>query len=215
MPGRPRGAVGDPLGRFLAERTGELHAGENRSVSVVRAEDGTEDGGGGEEPGSPADRPRIRTLPSVPLSALITDRRTALLSLRTPPGETAGPVVLVTQPGHVSTLLSVFDHLWATGYVTPSPQDALLGGRSRAVLDLLAEGLTDNAVAARLGIAERTVRREVNGLMQSAGATSRFQLALRARELGWLRRPAGETTPEGEPEDGPATDGVSLSHDRG
>ena len=202
----------DALGRFLSERVGELRAGEDHSISVVRAEAGA-------EPGSPADRSRIRTAPSLPLSALITDRRTALLSLRTPPGEAAGPVLLVTRPGHVSTLLSVFDHLWNTAYPAPPPEAFLPEGRSRrrcrAVLDLLAEGLTDGAVAARLGIAERTVRREVNGLMQSAGATSRFQLALRAQELGWLHRPAGETTPDTGPESGPFPGRVSLSHDRG
>ncbi|MFI6507783.1 LuxR C-terminal-related transcriptional regulator [Streptosporangium sp. NPDC050855] len=202
----------DPLGRFLSERVGELRAAENRSVSVVRAETA------GPAPDSPADRSRVRTLPSVPLSALITDRRTALLCLRTPPGEEAGPVALVTRPGHVSTLVSVFDHLWGSAYAPPpegASPDGRPQGRCRAVLDLLAEGLTDNAVAARLGIAERTVRREVNGLMQSAGATSRFQLALRAQELGWLRRPAGETRPQTGPEAGPAAGRVSLSHDRG
>lgn len=184
---------------------------ENRSAPLVRAE------AGGEERGLLADGSRSRTLPSAPLSALITDRRTALLSLRTPPGEAAGPIVLVTRPGHVSTLLSVFDHLWDTASAAPSPEGVSPGSRSRcrAVLDLLAEGLTDNAVAARLGIAERTVRREVNGLMQSTGATSRFQLALRAQELGWLRRPAGETTPESGPEGGPVSGRVPLSRDRG
>ncbi|WP_436761805.1 LuxR C-terminal-related transcriptional regulator [Streptosporangium sp. V21-05] len=229
----------DPLGRFLSERAGELRADENRSVSVVRAGEGRSTSpvrteplvradenraahlvraeAGGEEQGSLADGSRIRTLASAPLSALITDRRTALLSLRIPQGEAAGPIVLVTRPGHVSTLLSVFDHLWDTASVTPSPEGASPGGmsRSRAVLDLLAEGLTDNAVAARLGIAERTVRREVNGLMQSAGATSRFQLALRAQELGWLRRPAGETTPDAGPEGGPVSGRLPLSRDRG
>jgi len=214
----------DPLGRFLSERAGELRADENRSVAVVRAEENRPASvvraeAGGEEPGSLTDGPRIRTLPSAPFSALIADRRTALLSPRTPPGEAAGPILLVTRPGHLSTLLSVFDHLWDTASVAPSPEGASPGGRSRrrcqAVLDLLAEGLTDNAVAARLGIAERTVRREVNGLMQSAGATSRFQLALRAQELGWLRRPAGETTPGTGPEGGPFPGRVPLSRDRG
>ncbi|GAA3014357.1 hypothetical protein GCM10017559_42060 [Streptosporangium longisporum] len=204
---------GDTLGRFLSERVGELGADESRSLSVVRA------GTAGAEPDSPADRPRVRTLPSLPLSMLVTDRRTALLSLRTPPGEEAGPIVLVTRPGHVSTLLSVFDHLWSSAYTSPPTEGTSPGGRPqgrcRAVLDLLAEGLTDNAVAARLGIAERTVRREVNGLMQAAGATSRFQLALRAQELGWLHRPAGETAPGSGPERGPVSGRVSLFPEHG
>ncbi|MER5649387.1 helix-turn-helix transcriptional regulator [Streptosporangium sp. NPDC002524] len=197
-----------------------VRTGENRAVSPASPASPARAEAGGEEQGALADGSRIRTLPSVPLSALITDRRTALLSLRPPPGEAAGPILLVTRPGHVSTLLAVFDHLWSTASAAPSPGGASPGGpggrsRCRAVLELLAEGLTDNAVAARLGIAERTVRREVNGLMQSAGATSRFQLALRAQELGWLRRPAGETTPDTGPEGGPVSGRLPLSRDRG
>ncbi|MGC5011893.1 helix-turn-helix domain-containing protein [Streptosporangium sp. DT93] len=213
----------DPLGRFLSGRLDELRAGENRSVCVVRAGTGeTVTGAGtgtGTGPGSRAGRSGVRTLPSLPLSALVADRRTALLSLRTPPGEAPGPVVLVTRPGHVSTLASVLDHLWEGAYAAPSAEAVPAGGRPQgrclAVLALLAEGLTDAAVAARLGIAERTVRREVNGLMQSAGATSRFQLALRAQELGWLHRPAGETIPGAGPEGGPVHGRVPLFHDRG
>jgi DNA-binding NarL/FixJ family response regulator len=70
-----------------------------------------------------------------------------------------------------------------------------LKDRSHAILHLMAEGLTDATISARLNIAARTVRREINGLKRAAGATSRFQLALRAQELGWLRCPAGETNP--------------------
>ncbi|MFF3444687.1 LuxR C-terminal-related transcriptional regulator [Streptosporangium sp. NPDC002721] len=204
----------DPLGRFLSDQVGELPVDGNCSVSVVRA-------GSGEDaefsafsaPSLDGSRhllhARTRTLPSVPLSVMITDRRAALLSLRPAPGETA-PVVLVRRAGHVATLLAVFDHLWSAAHLPPPPE---AGARQRrgAVLSLLAEGLTDGGVAARLGVAERTVRREVNGLMRSAGATSRFQLALRAQELGWLNRPAGETTPD----DQSAFHGRAVSHKHG
>ncbi|MER6828015.1 LuxR C-terminal-related transcriptional regulator [Streptosporangium sp. NPDC000563] len=185
----------DPLGRLLSGRVGELLVEGNCPVCVVRA-------GGGEETeplAAPSFDPpyaRTRTLASVPLSAVIADRRVALLSLRPPPGEVAS-VTLVTRAGHLSTLLAIFGHLWGTAHVPP-PQETGAGQRRGAVLSLLAEGLTDGGIAARLGVAERTVRREVNGLMRSAGATSRFQLALRAQELGWLSRPAGETTPDND-----------------
>ncbi|MGP3912341.1 response regulator transcription factor [Nonomuraea sp. 10N515B] len=79
--------------------------------------------------------------------------------------------------------------------MTESRENFRLKERSHAILRLMAEGLTDAAISARLDIAPRTVRREINGLKQAAGAASRFQLALRAQELGWLGCPAGETNP--------------------
>jgi len=41
-------------------------------------------------------------------------------------------------------------------------------------------------VARRAGVHVRTVRRNITALCELAGVESRFPLALRARELGWL-----------------------------
>ncbi|MDQ1007701.1 DNA-binding CsgD family transcriptional regulator [Streptomyces sp. V4I23] len=56
----------------------------------------------------------------------------------------------------------------------------------RQLLDMLMEGLTDRAVARRLGLSERTVRRLVAQLMERLGAASRFEAGARAVERGWI-----------------------------
>lgn len=56
----------------------------------------------------------------------------------------------------------------------------------RQLLDMLMEGLTDRAVARRLSLSERTVRRLVAQLMERLGAASRFEAGARAVERGWI-----------------------------
>jgi DNA-binding CsgD family transcriptional regulator len=61
---------------------------------------------------------------------------------------------------------------------------ALLDDRELELLALLAAGLTDGSVAARLGVSERTVRRTMAATMLRLGARSRFQAGLLAAHLG-------------------------------
>ena len=55
-----------------------------------------------------------------------------------------------------------------------------------SVLVLLAVGTKDEAIARKLNVSTRTVRRAVASLMTECGADSRFQLAVAAVRLGWL-----------------------------
>jgi len=57
---------------------------------------------------------------------------------------------------------------------------------ARRVLVLLARGLTDEAIARRLGVSDRTIRRMVAQLMADIGAESRFQLGYRASRSGLI-----------------------------
>jgi len=57
---------------------------------------------------------------------------------------------------------------------------------TRALLALLAAGLTDEAIARSLGISLRTVQRRIHDLMETLGATTRFQAGMAARERGWV-----------------------------
>ena len=51
-------------------------------------------------------------------------------------------------------------------------------------LALLIDGLTDRAVARRLGVSERTVQRHVRALMEAAGCRNRMQLGRHAALSG-------------------------------
>ena len=65
--------------------------------------------------------------------------------------------------------------------------DDALAPSEDTLLRLLAEGKTDTAVAARLGVSPRTVRRHAAGLRGRLGATSRFEAGARAAQRGWIR----------------------------
>ncbi|MFJ5229289.1 LuxR C-terminal-related transcriptional regulator [Kitasatospora sp. NPDC088391] len=56
----------------------------------------------------------------------------------------------------------------------------------RRLLALLAEGLTDAAVARRLSVSVRTERRMVAELMHRLGAHSRFDAGVRAARRRWI-----------------------------
>ncbi len=50
------------------------------------------------------------------------------------------------------------------------------------MLALVARGLSNRAIAAELGIAEKTVKNHLTGIMRTLGVTSRTQAALRAAQ---------------------------------
>ena len=63
----------------------------------------------------------------------------------------------------------------------PPPPDEEL-----AVLHLVVEGMTDAAIARRLGVSPITVRRRMRRLRERLGASTRLQAAVRAVQKGWL-----------------------------
>jgi DNA-binding NarL/FixJ family response regulator len=58
--------------------------------------------------------------------------------------------------------------------------------REIEILKLLAQGLSNKQIAARLHLAEGTVKNYVSGILAKLGVTDRTQAALRGRELGLL-----------------------------
>jgi len=68
----------------------------------------------------------------------------------------------------------------------------LLTRRERAVLDLIGEGLTNRQIAARLGLAEKTVKNYVNHLLPKLGVERRTQAAILVTQRA--DRPGGLST---------------------
>ncbi|MFD8376586.1 LuxR family transcriptional regulator [Streptomyces sp. NPDC059688] len=133
----------------------------------------------------------IRSLPAVPLHLRLVDGGSAALPLD--PGDPDGGAVLLGEPGALAALRALFTHLWDTA----TPCDGTDGAdgtgddagqayspRERALLRFLAEGLTDEAAARKLGISLRSERRMISSLSDRIGARSRFQLGLAAARSG-------------------------------
>lgn len=72
---------------------------------------------------------------------------------------------------------------------TPRPytaRDSTLTAREDEVLQLLAQGLTNKAIALKLGITEHTVKFHVNAIMTKLQAQSRTEAVVRATQLGMI-----------------------------
>jgi DNA-binding NarL/FixJ family response regulator len=63
-----------------------------------------------------------------------------------------------------------------------------LTNRERQILELLAVGLSTTAIAARLGLAAKTVTNNLSAIFAKLGVSSRTEAALLARDRGLGRR---------------------------
>ena len=93
-------------------------------------------------------------------------------------------------PHYVATLLAACGEQVRTDpqrhTSSPSPFVEPLTEREREVLQLLAEGLSNQAIAQEIIVTVGTVKRHVNSICGKLGASNRTQAAARARSFGLL-----------------------------
>lgn len=139
---------------------------------------------------------RIRALPDPPvvvaMTTLDTDQhvRDALdagasgFLLKTTPPNQLVPLVVAAATGasvlSEQALQRLRDQRPAQQEHVPDPEIQALPERERQVLALVAEGLSNADIAARLYLSEGTVKGHVSRLMTALGCENRTQLALRA-----------------------------------
>src|SRR6266568_3387909 len=130
---------------------------------------------------------QARLLPEVPMKMKLADHTTAMLPL-TPAG-TAGALV-IRAPVIISALREYFEMLWERAIPVKGERAAARGSgltrMQQAVLELMAQGLQDEAIARRLGISISTVRRHIAAVMKRPGVTSRFAAGAAAHRRGWI-----------------------------
>ncbi len=74
----------------------------------------------------------------------------------------------------------------SAGQTPPEPAEARPTPREMDVLQLMARGLTNKAIAAQLKISERTVQGHIASLFDKLGVSSRTEAVVRASQLGWV-----------------------------
>jgi pimeloyl-ACP methyl ester carboxylesterase/DNA-binding CsgD family transcriptional regulator len=75
-----------------------------------------------------------------------------------------------------------------------TPHDALTT-REREVLELVAQGLDNDAIGRQLHISKRTARNHVSLILSKLGAISRAQVIIRARDAGFGRKAVAAPSP--------------------
>ena len=129
---------------------------------------------------------QARLLPGVAMKLRLADQTAALLPL-TPSG--AAGALLVRAPVITAALREYFELLWdkATPVATKHPAAAgRLSPAQRTVLELMAEGLHDDAIARRTGLSTTTVRRHIAAVLKRLDVTSRFAAGAAAQRRGWI-----------------------------
>jgi DNA-binding NarL/FixJ family response regulator len=119
------------------------------------------------------------------MQLLLVDRTVAVLPVTAVSGRPRA--MLVTSPEIVAALDSLAEQVWdgsapLAGRSRRAEQD--FSSREEELLRLLGRGMTDEAVARKMGISLRTVRRLMSDVMRRINATSRFEAGLRLAGLG-------------------------------
>lgn len=129
----------------------------------------------------------IRTAPSLPVRMIVFDGSAAVVSRRAlDPGHGA---LIVQSQGLIAALLSLFEAYWSRATPLASRtngRDPSISTIEHDILTLLAQGMKDDAIAHRLDVSVRTVRRALNQLYERTGSDSRFELGVKATRYGWL-----------------------------
>lgn len=155
-----------------------------------------------------------RIVPQLPVKLVIVDRSIALVSLSLDGVRT--DALVTQSPPMIDMLCEMYEQYWARGLpltstsskvevlstlsdgdsaalaTAPFPREPSRAtaraatAEEQAIIALIGAGLTDEAIAERLGIAVRSLRRRSQKLMAELGASNRFQAGVEAARRGWV-----------------------------
>lgn len=132
----------------------------------------------------------VRTTAYLPMGLLILDTTVAVV--RGLPGQGSGSALVFRSRPVVLAMRALFEAYWHPAQRFPpeaAPDNAVtdeITDQERELLKLLAEGLTDSAVARILGMSVRTERRKLAALMERLGVSSRFAAGVQATRRQWI-----------------------------
>jgi DNA-binding CsgD family transcriptional regulator len=128
------------------------------------------------------DGAQIRTLSYLPQAAVVFDRSLTVMIALPGPGEQPS-ARLIRDREVVRYLVELFNQLWdgAAPFTAVEPGYAdVADSLQQSIARLMAEGLTDDVVARRLGMSVRTCRRHIAALLRNLDSVSRFQAGVHA-----------------------------------
>ncbi|MFD4630816.1 LuxR C-terminal-related transcriptional regulator [Streptomyces sp. NPDC058284] len=134
----------------------------------------------------------LRLASVIPINMVIIDSDYAVLPASAD-SEGRGCQLTIRGAPLVNAFSAVFEHIWREapplapeGEHYPSGHPSGLSNEQRTLVQLLADGMKDEAIARTLGVSPRTASRLIADLMQRLGVTSRFAAGARAAQYGLL-----------------------------
>jgi sugar-specific transcriptional regulator TrmB/DNA-binding CsgD family transcriptional regulator len=137
---------------------------------------------------------------AIPMKLAIADRREAILPLSFE--QTPEQALVVHGSNLLTALVALFDLLWDLAVPLPPTREAVmlagreassLGVEGEEIAQLMAAGLSDQAIARQLGISLRTLNRRFSAMLRELGAQTRFQAGIQV-----ARRRLGTPADEGD-----------------
>ncbi|MCG8914787.1 LuxR C-terminal-related transcriptional regulator [Actinokineospora sp. PR83] len=128
----------------------------------------------------------VRTAAMLPSRMILLDRSVALIPL---PAEEGPGAAIVRDPVVLDFMVRIFEHIWERARPVEEIcyDTTVFGEIELAILQDLAGGHTDEAIARRLGISTRTLRRYLTTLFERLGVETRFQLGIAAMRAGLIQ----------------------------
>jgi DNA-binding CsgD family transcriptional regulator len=134
----------------------------------------------------------IRTTGQLPRQLMIFDREVAFLVHHDPSTGQSG--VMIRHPAAVPLLLDLVEWIWDSAQAYSAKElgyHDVAENLHRTIVELLAEGLTDESIARRLGVSVRTCRRHIAAVLRNLDSVSRFQAGVQAAATGLVEIEAG------------------------
>ncbi len=116
----------------------------------------------------------------------IVNRKIALVDLTGVLGRGEPETVRINNPALIRMTVSHFEQIWASAAPLTGPSAITINrftDRQRRVLEMLADGLTDEQVSRELGLSSRSIRSEMACVRQLLGARSRFEAGMKYAAL--------------------------------
>lgn len=132
-----------------------------------------------------------RVLTNAPTKLIIIDDRVAMIPLE-PASASLVSMIVVHPSGLLDALVSLFEDLWRRSLPLTLPDLAPQHSSDQPtqeelrLLNLLATGITDDAIAKHLNVSHRTMQRRLRALLDRLDADTRFQAGVQANRRGWL-----------------------------
>lgn len=128
----------------------------------------------------------IRVSPRALRRLCVVNRSVAVVDLSTGVAARDAEAVRICNADIIRAVIGHFEELWHSAVSLAGEGPVTLDrftDRQRRVLELLAEGMTDEMVSRELSVSTRSVRTEVAIIREILGASSRFEAGMRYAEI--------------------------------